>query len=365
MRFAGRQTAAVAAVLWLGLAGAGAGTLRVATWNPELTRPGPGLLLAGLDKGDDAQIAAVVQVIATARPDVLLLTGLDWDYEGRALAALVAQLAAAGVDYPHSYAPRPNTGMPTGFDADGNGRLGEPRDAQGYGRFTGAGGMAILSRYPLGEPRDFSGLLWRDLPGSLSQDAPDLAAVQRLSTTAHWDVPVETPGGPLHLWAYAATPPVFDGDEDRNGRRNHDETAFWLRYLDGELPSRPAPEPFVILGTPNLDPVDGEGRRAALHALLSDPRVRDLHPTSPGAAAAPQTGANAAQQGNPAEDTARFAAEGSGNAPGNLRSDMILPDARLSVAASGVLWPAAPDPIAAVAETASRHALVWVDLTLP
>ena len=37
----------------------------------------------------------------------------------------------------------------------------------------------------------------------------------------------------LHLLAHHPTPPVFDGPEDRNGRRNHDEAALWTAWLDG------------------------------------------------------------------------------------------------------------------------------------
>ena len=115
---------------------------------------------------------------------------------------------------------RTNTGMQTGFDLDGNGRTGDPRDAQGFGLFSGNAGMAVLSRLPIdGEgARDFSDFLWRDLPGGLSGDPADLAAVQRLATTGFWDVPVTTASGSLHLLAWHATPPVFDGPEDRNGR---------------------------------------------------------------------------------------------------------------------------------------------------
>ncbi len=36
----------------------------------------------------------------------------------------------------------------------------------------------------------------------------------------------------LHLLASHPTPPAFDGPEDRNGRRNHDEIRFWNDYLD-------------------------------------------------------------------------------------------------------------------------------------
>ncbi len=289
---------------------------------------------------------------------MLLLTGIDWDHDSLALDAVADRLAAAGAGYPHRLALRPNTGIPTGLDLDGDGRTNRAADAQGWGLFPGAGGMAIVSRLPPDTEalRDFSDFLWRDLPGNLIGGAltPDAVAVLRLSTTGHWDVPLILPDGSrLHLLAWSATPPVFDGPQDSNGRRNHDEAAFWLRYLDGALPW-PAPDaPVILIGTANLDPADGDGRPDALTALLSDPRLSDPAPRGAGGAAA----ADPAQKGDPALDTAAFPPP---KGPGNLRVDYILPDASLPVIASGVLWPAPGEPGAADAATASRHRLVWV-----
>lgn len=308
----------------------------------------------------DPQVAAVVAVIAAVRPDILLLTGVDYDHDGVALAAFEAQLAEAEMPYPHRFAARPNTGMATGLDLDGDGFAGDASDAQGFGRFAGEGGMAVFSRLPIrvAEVRDFSSYLWRDLPGALLPDGmtTEVAAVQRLSTTAHWDVPVGVPGGVLHLLAWHASPPVFDGPEDRNGRRNHDEAAFWLRLLEGALPFPAPPAPFVLLGDANLDPVDGEGLPAALTSLLTHPLVQDVAPRSNAGRAEPT------QLGDPALDTADFSANAG---PGGLRVDYVLPSAGLKVTASGVFWPAPGDPMRAVAEAASRHRLVWVDVTLP
>jgi len=314
-------------------------------------------LLRDIQRGEDAQIAAVVAVIAKADADVLVLMSVDYDLDGVALAALAERLAAAGVAYPYRFALRPNTGRPTGLDIDGNGRLGEARDAQGFGFFSGNGGMAILSRLPIATAgvRDFSAFLWRDLPGGLSQAGAEEAAVQRLSTTGHWDVPLTLPdGGALHLLAWHATPPVFDGAEDRNGRRNHDETAFWLRLLEGALPMPPPPAPYVLIGTPNLDPVDGDGRRDAIAALLASPALQDPRPPSPRAEG------QAAHTGDPALDTAAFGGE-----VGALRVDMILPSAEFAVSAAGMIWPRDDDPFASTVTLASRHRLVWVDLRLP
>lgn len=348
----------------------GAENLRIATFHTDLTRDGPGLVYRDIRSGTDLQAEAVADVITAAGPDVILLTGIDWDHGLMALAALETRLAARGAGYAHLLALRPNSGMATGVDLDGDGRLGDARDAQGYGRFAGQDGMAILSRLPVAGDalRDFSPLLWRDLPGALIGAAglsPEAAATQRLSTTGHWDVPLRLPGGGwLHLWAFAATPPVFDGPEDRNGRRNHDEVAFWLRYLDGALPQAPATAPFVILGNANLDPADGEGRHEALRALLADPRLQDPAPQSMGAvlAAAAQGGANARQAGDPARDTADWPDTDN---LGNRRVDYVLPSAGLRVTAAGVVWPEPGTALSATVARASRHRLVWVDLALP
>lgn len=321
-------------------------TIRIATYHTELSRRGPGLLLRDIATGEDPQAEAVAQVIAAADADVILLLGIDFDLELQALGALAGRVAAKGAMYPHRFALRPNTGLATGLDLDGDGRKGGPRDAQGYGRFAGQGGMALLSRLPLGVARDFSDLLWRDLPGAVLPEGmtPDALMTQRLATTGFWEVPVEVPGGPVWLLAWHATPPVFDGPEDRNGRRNHDEAAFWLRRLAGDL--GPAiPEQFVILGDANLDLKRSEGRKGALAELLGHARVHDPVP-----------------QGAKGAATADFSAK---DGPGALRVDYVLPSSALRVVGSGVVWPAPGDPLQTVVEAASRHRLVWVDVELP
>lgn len=343
------------AVLWA--ATAGAETLRVATWNVGLERTGPGLLVRDLDRGEDPQIAAVLRVLVALDADVILLTAFDYDRGGVALGLLADRLKEAGVPYPHRFALRPNSGMPTGFDADRDGRLGDPRDAQGFGLFSGQGGMAVLSRLPVdtGGVRDFSGFLWRDLPGALIPEGedPGLVAVQRLATTGFWDVPVLTDDGPLHLLAWHATPPVFDGPEDRNGRRNHDEAAFWRLFLEGELPIAPPEGPFVLLGDGNLDPADGDGRREGIGALLGHPALQDPAPRGT------HGRVEQVHAGDPALDTVIY------DSIGGLRLDYLLPAAGLTVAGAGVLWPDAADALAPDLAAASRHFPVWVDLALP
>lgn len=318
--------------------------LRIATYNVELQRDGPGLLLRDLARGKDPQIAAVLDVIATADADVLAIQNFDYDLTAEALSIL-----AKAADYPHYFALRPNAGMPTGLDMDGDGKLGGPADAQGYGRFSGHGGMAILSRYPIltDSVQDLSDLLWKDVPDALlpvTADGPfpsaDALAVQRLSTTGHWIVPIDVPKGQFDLMTFHASPPVFDGPEDRNGRRNHDEIRLWQQVLDGDIGTAPANR-FVIAGDANLDPDDSDGIRSAIDNLLADMRLQDVRPT-----------------GAAGTDTVDWADP----VPGNLRVDYVLPSIHWAVLDSGVMWPAADDPEARTVATASRHRLVWVDL---
>ncbi len=331
--------------MWLMACGfAQADSLRVATYNTELQRDGPGLFLRDLARGDDEQIEAVLAVIAQADADVLALQGIDYDLTGEAL-----RLLAQATGFPHHFALRPNTGMPTGLDMDGDGRLGGPRDAQGYGRFSGQGGMAILSHYPIDEDnvQDLTNLLWVDIPGALLptvDGAPfpsaEAQAVQRLSTTGHWIVPILVPDAPFHLLTFHASPPVFDGPEDRNGKRNHDEIMLWAQVLDGTI-AAPLTGPFVIAGDANLDPVDGDGIKEAIVTLLGLPQLQDVAP-----------------MGHSGTDTADW----DDPKPGDLRADYVLPSTHWTVTDSGVIWPAPDDPMAEVVATASRHRLVWVDL---
>ena len=335
-----------------------ADSVRVATFNTELSRDGPGLLLRDIARGD-AQVEAVVAVIARVRPDVLALQGIDWDFDGAALDALAVALAEAGAEYPYHFSAQPNSGMATDLDLDGDGRLGGPGDAQGFGSFTGQGGLAVLSRYPIGPATELSSILWRDVPGALLPEHSDGApfpsaqalAAQRLSSTAHWALPVDTPEGVLTLLTFHATPPVFDGPEDRNGRRNADEIRLWQLYLDGAFGTAPANR-FVIAGDANLDPQDSDGRLTAIRDLLADPRLKDVLPSSGGAAAAADQG----HAGDYALDTVDW------DGPGRRRGDYVLPSVDWRVTDSGVFWPAPGEPGRDAALAASRHRLVWVDL---
>ncbi len=336
--------------------------MRIATFAAPFSREGPGLALRDMRSAEDTQIIAAIAVIARMRPDILVLTDIDHDAGGATLGAVAELLAQSGLDLPHRFSLLPNSGMATGLDMDGNGRLGEATDAMGFGQFAGQGGLAVLSRWPIdtGGVLDFTPLLWRDLPGArlparAEEPFPSAEAhdTWRLSSSSHWMVPVLAPDGPLNLMVWSATPPVFDGPEDANGLRARDELRLWQVLMDGGL--GPVPEgPFVIAGNSNLDPADGDGDRAAMAAFLADPRWQDPAPRSDGGLAS----ADAGQTGNPGLDTADWP----DGAPGNLRVSYLLPSTDWNVTGAGVFWPAPDEPDAALVAAAGAHRLVWVDL---
>lgn len=373
-------------------------TVRVATYNLSLNRAAAGQLVADLSTGTNAQAATVAEIIQRTNPDVVLLN--EFDYVAGGVAAdlfrenylEVSQNGAAPVEYPYAFVAPSNTGIPSGFDLNNNGAVGGPDDALGFGFFEGQYGMAVLSKYPIEaeDVRTFQNFLWKDMPGALLPDdpatpepadwfTPEELDVVRLSSKSHWDVPVKVGGTTIHVLVSHPTPPTFDGAEDRNGRRNHDEIRFWADYITpsdsgyivddaGTQGGIDGGEPFVILGDQNADPLDGDSFDSAILQLLEHPRIEDPRPTSAGAieAAALQGGANLTHEGDPAYDTADFA----DGAPGNLRADYVLPSvARLQVTDAGVFWPPAADPLSSLTGTfpfpSSDHRLVWVDLRVP
>ncbi|MCS6712019.1 endonuclease/exonuclease/phosphatase family protein [Brachybacterium sp. EF45031] len=364
--------------------------LRVATYNASLNRGTLGQLARDLATGEDAQIRAVAEVIQINNPDVLLVNEFDATPTGREIDLFrhnyleVSQNGRTPVHYPYAFTAPVNTGVPTGLDLTGDGTTTGPDDAHGFGLFPGQYGMAIFSRYPIltDQVRTFQKLLWSSMPGNLMPTdyyPEEAASVLRLSSKSHWDVPVRVGSVVLHVLAAHPTPPAFDGPEDRNGRRNHDEIRLWADYVspgrDGQWIVDDAgrrgglhpSERFVILGDYNSDPVDGDSWPGAIQQLLQHPRIQDPMPTSAGAveAARLQGGENAEHEGDPRYDTADFQDV---PGPGNLRVDYVLPSRNLQVTGSGVFWPATGQPGSELTGTfpfpTSDHRLVRVDLEI-
>ncbi len=365
--------------------------VRFATFNIAGNRAAAGQLLAELRGGEDGTARRLAEIVQRCEVDVLLLCELDWDAEGAALAAFADEYLAVGqngqkpIRFSFRYAAPVNTGEPSGLDLDGDGTVGGAGDAYGFGEFPGQYGMALLSRYPIltERVRTFRELRWSTMPGALRPAGIDDGTwnTLRLSSKSHWDVPIgigPVDGGMVvHVLASHPTPPVFDGPEDRNGCRNHDEIRFWIDYTTpgkdgwivddaGVAAGLAADAKFVVMGDLNCDPVDGDGRRDGMQTLLQQSRLQDPLPTSPGGLeqSRKQWGVNAGHQGDPACDTGDFPDEpgdGPGSGPGNLRLDFVLPSRSLRVLGSGVFWPPAFEPAAALV-TVSDHRLVWVDV---
>ncbi|WP_323034678.1 endonuclease/exonuclease/phosphatase family protein [Pararhodobacter sp.] len=321
-------------------------SLRLALYHTGLGRDGPGILLRDIRR-DVADVVTARDAITALAPDILVLLDMDWDLEAITLDAFAEGLAAAGHAMPHRFNPRPNAGMATGLDLDGDGRFGTADDAQGWARFAGSGGMALLSRWPIDTARltDHTAFLWRDLPDARlpqrnGQAFPNAAVfdVQRLASVAAWEVPVRVGEHALTVMAYHAGPPAFGGAENRNFNRNADETAFWRYRLDGRL-GPPPTAPFVLMGDANLDPDGGDGNHAEIRALLTHPALQDPRPLG----SSPVDGAQSPV-------TAHWP-----DGPGALRVEYALPSAALRVLASGLIWPS----------DEARHAIVWLDIAWP
>ncbi|QFU88713.1 hypothetical protein YIM_17665 [Amycolatopsis sp. YIM 10] len=367
-------------------------SVRFATFNASLNRAQAGQLVADLSTPDNAQAREAAEVIQRNRPDVLLVNEFDY-VPGNAAADLfrqnylgVGQNGAAPIDYPYAFTAPANTGVPTGFDLDRNGKVEGGNDAHGFGVFEGQYGMLVLSKYPIdtAAARTFQRFRWADMPGALLPDdpatpakgdwySPEILDVLRLSSKSHWDLPIRVAGSDVHFLVSHPTPPVFDGPEDRNGTKNHDEVRFWADYVTpgkagyiyddrggrGGLGPR---DRFVVAGDNNADQHDGDGIDGGIERLLRAPRVIDPHPASLGGAQAArdQGGANTTHRGPAFLDTGDFA----DNTPGNLRVDYVLPSHGLVPWRAEVFWPLPDSPLARLND-ASDHHLVRVDVLVP
>ena len=372
------------------------GTIRIATYNASLNRPAAGKLTEDLKANDD-QIAAIASVVRAAQPDILLINELDYSTEADN-AELLKQnyfanpkpdmLGGAAWEFPFHYSAASNTGTPSDMDLDNNGRTGEPNDAFGFGRFPGQYGMAVYSRFKIASDKTVTlqNFLWSKLPGALRPVDPKSSKSfypdatwekLRLSSKSFWDVPIETPQGNVHVLASHPTPPAFDGAEDRNGCRNHDEIKLIQLYIEsnaaltddnGNKVAFPKSEAFAVLGDLNCDPRDGDSQNDAINSLINHPLISSTAtPRSAGAAAAAKSqGKLNARHKNPAEeDTADF----NDASVGNLRVDYVLPSKTmtLSLAESSGLDGRSTRRQAAVVKKlldASDHHLVWIDVKL-
>lgn len=365
--------------------------VRFATFNTALERAETGQLIRDLTTKSNPQAKKIAEIIQRTNPDIIAIQEFDYDSEGTALKLFksnyleVSQNGAKPIKFHHAVAFPSNTGLPSGVDFDGNGKTNSPNDAFGFGKHPGHYAFAILSKYPIDQSatRTFQYFLWRDMPENnmplntnqkpyYSKEATNIF---RLSSKNHVDVSVNVKGKIVHLLVAHPTPPVFDGEEDKNGKRNYDEVRLFADYIgekegakylyddNGKEGGLPANADFVIFGDMNADPNDGDSYDTAIDQLLNHPRVNqnvakgEFVPQSKGGL---ENSRNKSflgnQKGKPEHDTSNW----------GLRVDYVLPSASLSAINSGVYWNSKFDKLEYLTKEkeSSDHRLVWVDVVL-
>ena len=377
--------------------------LRVATFNIEDLRT------EEVSDPRSARARAAAAVIQQIRPDVVLVNELTYDQPGgpawqegagegqngqRFADNFLAVSQGKGLEPIRFQAfSRPsNTGIASGFDFDNDGvAVTEPPDLPpasadpesrrqtaegraygadnwGFGTFPGQYSMALLVREDLhileDQARTFQLLPWSALPGALAPVDPETGepwyspeewAEFRLSSKSHWDVPVRLPSGAVvHFLISHPTPAAFDGDEQRNQKRNHDEIRFWADYLSGAdyiyddsgESGGLAPEAsFIIMGDLNADPQKGSSFNNPMGRLiLNHPRVQgDFIPVARAAGVDPEWAELEKT------DTAQW----------GMRIDYVLPSRDIEIRDGAIERPATD------AACVSDHFPVWLDLTVP
>ena len=356
------------------------GCVRVGTFNVEDLR------LAEIEADTPAtrtRVDEIVRVIRDVNADVLLVNEIEYAEDMAAARALAKRLPGYTV---HAWPS--NTGIASGHDLDNDGTAhgtpptlpamnedGTPgratdagraygNDAFGFGTYPGQYAMALLVRDGLEVQADgvrtFQTLHWSAMPDAMrpmNEDgtpwhSDEARAAMRLSSKSHWDVPVKLgDGSVVHVLASHPTPPAFDGAEQRNKKRNHDEIRFWGAYIEGgdaaewivddagKSGGLDAEAHFVIVGDLNADPRGGSSIGDPIGTWLTGhERVRALEPTS-----------RRAMDGLDPWDTAMF----------RLRVDYALPSTSLGVRGMGMARPGADG------NWPSDHFPVWVDVCVP
>ena len=340
----------------------------------------PQVLSGLLKQANHSQIKNIAAIIQQVQPDILLLNEFDYienPQEGIELFIknylAVSQLGGKPLNYPYFFYKTVNTGQPSGFDLNRDGKIDGPEDAWGFGNYPGQYGMVILSRFPLDEAntRTFQHFKWQDMPNrQIPKQAngqpwfdEQVMAKMPLSSKSHWDVPVMIGKHRLHLLASHPTPPVFDGPENRNGHRNHDEVRFWVDYLDsktnyhyddqGRTGGYAADAPFIVMGDLNSSAVEGDAHRDAISRLINHPKIQSE----------PMPASIGGHENMPNNLHAKFH-----TAFWKMRADYVLPSKQgLKVLDTGVFWPAKSSPLYSLVATrkaSSDHRLVWIKVEL-
>lgn len=364
-------------------------SLRVAVFNISMSASVPGQILEQTASKSDARLSRLAAIIQHTRPDVLMLCEFDHPGEGGDDGSVAnfcrhylecPQHQQQPIEYPYRYCPPTNTGLMSPYDLDGDGVLTLPTDGLGFGEHHGHFGFVILSRYPIDEKkiRSWQNILWQDLPGNVmpaNYYSEQAESVLRLSSKNHVVIPVEVGSQIVHLLCCHPTPPVFDGDEKRNARRNHDElklvtdiinSASYLRDDNGRAGGLAAKDRFMVMGDLNADMVDGDGMKPAVRDLLLHPRLN--RSVSTGKMTPKSLGGRFTIPWQQRKGRGTEWTHISG-----LRLDYVLPSSNLMVSQTGVFWPDKKDPLRYLIcdergrdrpQAGSDHRLVWVDIAL-
>ena len=360
-------------------------SLRIATFNVSMdatnhTPKGEQIksdALANALKANHQQIKNIAEIIQRVRPDIILLNEFDYIPKEQGIEYFkkhylnVSQNNQQVIDFPYSFIAPVNTGLATHFDLDNDGKsTGIMADAQGFGFFEGHYGMAVLSKYPIDfdKVRTLQKFKYKDMPNAQMPTDPKTGEnwynknewqALRLSSKSFWDLPVKVNNKTLHVLASHPTPPVFDGDEDRNGKRNHDEVRLIADYVSnkayiyddkGQKGGLKADSRFIILGDLNASPEGDKARTNTTDQILKNALIN--------ASFVPQSaGAKEQYDTNEAQNyTANWQA----------RVDYVLPsNYGLKIKNGGVFWPIKSSNeyrLIKDRNASSDHRLVWLDL---
>jgi endonuclease/exonuclease/phosphatase family metal-dependent hydrolase len=362
--------------------------LRVMTMNAQ------DIATSDLQNPDNPRLKRLAAIIQRVRPNVLLLSEIARDSDAqnanrfvRSYLSVPQQPGLRPILY-NTYMPPSNTGIHSGFDLNNDAVVTtehpEPRtsdeqgnpapqtqegrdyanDCYGFGTYPGQYSMALLVDRRLtinhSDIRTFQNFLWKDLPdaqpprylgGDNFYSQQEWNAF-RLSSKTLADVPVSFDDGTtVHFIISHPTPPAFDGSEQRNKLRNHDEIRLLQSYITDEpalidddgVPGGLADGAhFVILGDLNADPFDGDSVGSPITTfLIHSPKLAPDHmPKS-----------DIEIDGLDPTDTARF----------KLRVDYVLPSAGIEVLRSSIWRYGHDDPQG----FPSDHFPVWAELAIP
>jgi hypothetical protein len=337
-------------------------------------------------QNNNQQIKNIAEIIQRVNPDIILLNEFDRidDSASNIRYFLNKYLGKPQhnqqpVNYPYFYQGAVNTGLTVTSDLNNDGKNSQlPDDTHGFGYFLGHFGMVLLSKYPIDESaiRTFQKFKWHDMPNALVPTTPETNQPWykketwqelRLSSKSHWDIPIKIKDKTVHILASHPTPPVFDGPENRNGKRNHDEIRFWFDYINTEQGAYiyddnnqkgalKTNQRFIIIGDQNASRVEGDAimtkKSQGIIALLNSDKIQDALPTSIGGKK------HSSENVNGIHHTAFW----------GMRADYVLPSTYgFTIKKSGVFWPLQDEDtyhLIKNRQASSDHRLVWVDLEL-